>query len=70
MYMCVLMFIPSFLVWQLIFVDNNRQQTPPSLPFARPRAKAKGWLLIRSCYYANYISNMHRLLQSFLLQFE
>jgi hypothetical protein len=37
------MFIPSFLVecWQQIFVDNNRQQTPPSFPFACPRAKAK-----------------------------
>jgi hypothetical protein len=27
--------------WRLDFIDKNRQQNPPSLPFARPRAKAK-----------------------------
>ena len=27
--------------WQDKSVDKDRQQTPPSLPFARPRAKAK-----------------------------
>ena len=35
--------VSSFLdhSWQLDFVGMNRQQNPPSLPFARPRAKAK-----------------------------
>ena len=29
------------LCWRDKSVDKNRQQTPPSLPFARPQAKAK-----------------------------
>jgi hypothetical protein len=44
------------LCWWYKSIDNDRQQTPPSLPFARPRAKAKPLvvdqeLLLRQLYF-------------------
>ena len=46
----------SDFIWRDKYVDKDRQQDPPSLPLARPEQELRLLLLIRSCYYANYLS--------------
>ena len=46
---------PDF-IWRDKYVVKDRQQDPPSLPLARPEQELNFWLLIRSCYYADYLS--------------
>src|SRR5919201_1904204 len=45
--MCIKIYISPFLIliWRYRFVDKDRQQDPPSLPFARPEQSWAFWVV-------------------------
>ena len=60
----VLLFL--YLIWRSNLVDKDHQQDPPSLPLARLEQELRHWLLIRSCFNAEYNSKVPWSWQSIL----
>jgi len=57
-----------YLNWRSNLVDKDSQQDPPSLPFARPRAKAKALVVDQELLQCRlYFKNYHVYNKAFFL---